>query len=55
MEIKEFKNKILTEQELKQFSEKEIEQLYRLSLTFADFAYKKWNEKRIKKLEVKVL
>lgn len=45
--FEEFK-KILTVDELQKFSEFELEKLYQISTTFADFAYKSWINSRNK-------
>jgi hypothetical protein len=53
MTLNEFKTQILTEQELKQFSEKEIEQLFGMSSRFADIAFKMFIDKKLKDLDNK--
>jgi len=47
MELSDFKA-LLTEQELKKYSDEEIESLYRVSVAFSNFAFKKWTDEKIK-------
>ncbi len=49
----EFK-KILTKEELEEFSDLELERMYEIATTFADFAYKDWIEHRDQKEEIVV-
>lgn len=51
MTLEEFKK--LCADDIKNLSEKEIELLYKASVNFANFAYKKWIEKRVLKQDSK--
>ena len=46
MTLEEFKTQILTEQELKQLPEKEVEQLHAISKHFANFSFKNYVEQK---------
>lgn len=41
--------KKLVAEDIKNLSEKEIESLYCASISFANFAFKKWTDEKIKK------
>lgn len=47
MELKDFKA-LLTEQELKKYSEKDIERLFAMADRASDVAFKFWFDKRVK-------
>lgn len=50
MTLEEFKQ--LCAEDIKKLSEKEVGFLYNISMNFANFAYKKWIEKRVLKKDV---
>lgn len=47
MTLEEFRTQILTKEELEQFSEKEVEQLYAISVHFANLSFKNYVEQKL--------